>query len=116
MLSTIVEWAATLVELIGVAIILLGGLYTVGSMVVLKRLHQQWYEHIRTSLGNFILLGLEFLVGADIIRTVATRPTFTGLGMLALIVLIRTFLSFALQMEITGKWPWNQGNGGGVVI
>jgi uncharacterized membrane protein len=51
-------------------------------------------------------LGLEFLVAADIIRTVAVSPTFQSAGVLAVIVLIRTFLSMALQVEIDGRWPW----------
>ena len=59
-----------------------------------------------------ILLGLEFLVAADIIRTVAIEPTFTSLGVLGLIFLIRTFLSFSLELEITGRWPWQSGDRG----
>jgi uncharacterized membrane protein len=59
-------------------------------------------------LGRSILLGLEFLVAADIIRTVAIEPTFYNVGVLALLVIIRTFLSFALGLEITGRWPWQK--------
>ncbi len=55
-----------------------------------------------------MLLGLEFLVAADIIRTVAVTPTFATVGMLAVIVVIRTFLSFSLELEITGRWPWQK--------
>jgi len=55
-----------------------------------------------------ILLGLEALVAADIIRTVAVTPTFAGVGVLAIIVLIRTFLSFTLELEIDGRWPWQK--------
>jgi uncharacterized membrane protein len=54
------------------------------------------------------LLGLEFLVAADIIRTVAVTPTFRSVGVLAVIVVIRTFLSFSLELEITGRWPWQK--------
>jgi uncharacterized membrane protein len=61
-------------------------------------------------VGRAILLGLEFLVGGDIIRTVAVSPTFTSVGVLALIVLVRTFLSFSLEVELDGRWPW-QGKG-----
>lgn len=57
-------------------------------------------------LGRSILLGLELLVAADIIRTVAVAPTYEGAGVLAIIVLIRTFLSFSLELEITDRWPW----------
>ncbi len=66
------------------------------------------YHRYRRGLGRSILLGLELLVAADIIRTVAITPTFQSVGVLALIVLIRTFLSFSLELEITGRWPWQK--------
>lgn len=66
------------------------------------------YHRYRRWLGRSILLGLELLVAADIIRTVAVTPTFGSVGVLALIVLIRTFLSFSLELEITGRWPWQK--------
>ena len=64
------------------------------------------YKAYRRNLGRGILLGLEFLVIADIIGTVAIEPTFRNLGVLGLIVLIRTFLSFSLEVEIEGRLPW----------
>ena len=64
------------------------------------------YTAYRSGIGRTLLLGLEFLVAADIIRTVATTPTFTSVGVLASIVVIRTFLSWSLQLEIEGRWPW----------
>ena len=64
------------------------------------------YQGYRRNLGRGILLGLEFLVIADIIGTVAVEPSFRNLGVLGLIVLIRTFLSFALEVEIEGRFPW----------
>jgi uncharacterized membrane protein len=66
------------------------------------------YATYRERLGRSILLGLELLVAADIIRTVAVTPTFESVGVLALIVLIRTFLSFTLELEMTGRWPWQK--------
>jgi uncharacterized membrane protein len=66
---------------------------------------------IDTTSGVPILLGLEFLLAGDIIRTVAISPTFRSSGVLAGIVLIRTFLSMALQLEIKGRWPWQGGQG-----
>ena len=66
------------------------------------------YESFRRQLGRSILLGLEFLVAADIIRTVAVTPTGQSVLVLAGIVLIRTFLSFSLQLEMTGAWPWQK--------
>ncbi len=59
-------------------------------------------------MGNGILLGLEFLVAGDIIRTVAVEPTFASVAVLGAIVLIRTFLSFTLQIEMSGKWLWQK--------
>ena len=64
------------------------------------------YRAYRQAIGRAILLGLEFLVAADIIRTVAVSPTFTSAGVLAVIVLIRTFLSMSLEVELEGRWPW----------
>ena len=64
------------------------------------------YRGLRQSIGRGILLGLELLVAGDIIRTVAIAPTFASVGVLAGIVLIRTFLSFSLEVELTGHWPW----------
>lgn len=64
------------------------------------------YRSLRQSIGRGILLGLELLVAGDIIRTVAIAPTFSSVGVLAGIVLIRTFLSFSLEVELTGRWPW----------
>ena len=62
----------------------------------------------REQLGRSILLGLEFLVAADIIRTVAVTPDARSVAVLGGIVLIRTFLSFSLQLEVTGYWPWQK--------
>jgi uncharacterized membrane protein len=64
------------------------------------------YRVYRQAIGRAILLGLEFLVAADIIRTVAVDPTFTSVGVLAIIVAVRTFLSFTLDVELEGRWPW----------
>lgn len=69
----------------------------------------------RRGIGSAILLGLEVLVAADIIRTVAVSPTFASAGVLAIIVAIRTFLSFSLEVELEGRWPWQQGVAGHAV-
>ncbi|MDM4719604.1 DUF1622 domain-containing protein [Micromonospora sp. WMMA1363] len=66
------------------------------------------YRSYRQGIGRAILLGLEFLVAGDIIRTVAVSPTFTSVGVLALIVVVRTFLSFSLEVELDGRWPWQR--------
>jgi uncharacterized membrane protein len=64
------------------------------------------YRVYRQQVGKAILLGLEFLVAGDIIRTVAVAPTFAGVGVLAILVGVRTFLSFTLDVELSGTWPW----------
>jgi uncharacterized membrane protein len=69
------------------------------------------YRELRRNVGRSILLGLELLVAGDIIRTVAISPSFTSVGVLAVIVLVRTFLSFTLEVELTSRWPWQQASG-----
>ena len=105
------HWISLAIEAAGVFAIVLGGL---AAMVVFG-LHlargSGWgesYHVFRTSLARSILLGLEFLVAADIIGTVAVEPTLENLSVLGLIVLIRTFLSFSLEVEIEGRWPWQK--------
>jgi uncharacterized membrane protein len=67
------------------------------------------YHHYRRGLGRAILLGLEFLVAADIIRTVTVDMSLESLAALALLILLRTFLSIALEVETEGQWPWDRG-------
>jgi len=107
-----VDWVATGIEVVGIAIIVVGALLATG--LFLRQLLRggtfaQAYRRYREDLGRAILLGLEFLVAADIIGTVAVSPTFQNLAALGLIVLIRTFLSFTLEVEIQGRWPWQAG-------
>jgi uncharacterized membrane protein len=64
------------------------------------------FDRYKQLLGKALSLGLEFLVAADVIRTVTTAPTFTNIGMLAAIILTRTFLSWSLVVEMEGRWPW----------
>src|SRR5688572_18466011 len=64
------------------------------------------YSHLRTFLGRSLLLGLEFLVAGDIIKTVAIETTFDSVIVLAIIVLVRTVLSLSIDVEIDGRWPW----------
>ncbi|WP_052480876.1 DUF1622 domain-containing protein [Gilvimarinus agarilyticus] len=105
----IAEWIAALIEILGIFIIVAFSVYTLayGAFSLLKKKNPEIiYSQIRRRLGRGILLGLEFLVAADIIHTVAVELTFTTVGVLAIVVLIRTFLSFTLDLEITGRWPW----------
>lgn len=105
--KAVIEIVVIAVEAIGVGVILLG------SLLVSWHYFRHYeapdaYRGFRADLGRVILLGLEFLVAADIIRTVAVEPTLANLGILAGIVAIRTFLSFSLELEINGRWPWQQ--------
>ena len=68
------------------------------------------YDQYRIRIGRSLLLGLEILVAADIIKTIATEITFTSLGLLAGLVVIRTFLNWTLVLEIEGRWPWRSGS------
>jgi len=94
----------------GVVIIVAGAAMAtlVATEALLRRQTGTIYDVYRRRLGRSILLGLEFLVAADIISTVAVAPTFESVGVLALIVLIRTFLSYSLELEITGRFPWQK--------
>ncbi len=108
--SDLIERAGQVMEGAGVAIIVLGAV--IATMRFLgsgrERAGSDAYRAYRHSVGRAILLGLEFLVAGDIIRTVAVDPTFRSVGVLAGIVLIRTFLSLTLQLEIEGRWPWQR--------
>ena len=102
------EWAATFIEGTGILIILIGGLYALASAAAGREGTDSRYRGLRRRLGRAILLGLEFLVAADIIGTVLVNPTLASAASLGLIVLIRTFLSWSLELEIDGRWPWDK--------
>jgi uncharacterized membrane protein len=105
----IIEGIGTAIDAIGVAVIAGGALLAVFITLAKGRREDGGaYDFFRRRLGRAILLGLEFLVAADIIRTVAVTPTAQSVAVLAGIVLIRTFLSFSLQLEMTGAWPWQR--------
>ena len=106
-----VEAAGVVGDLAGVAVILVGvalSFVAFGQRWLRDRLFPDAYRVLRQSLGRSILLGLEILVAADIIRTVAVEPTLDSVAVLAGIVAIRTFLSFSLEVELEGRWPWQR--------
>jgi len=107
----LITGAARIVEMAGVAVLLLGALLAAAAfawrMSRSASFHRAYHE-LRADLGRAILLGLELLVIADIIGTVAIQPTFQNLGVLAVIVAIRTLLSFTLELEVSGRWPWQR--------
>jgi uncharacterized membrane protein len=110
-----VELAGTGFEVAGVGILVVGALAAFVMYVIAfvrRKNSLQAYRDLRRDLGKAILIGLEFLVAADIIRSVAIDPTFASIGVLGLIVLIRTFLSWSLEVEINGSWPWQRARSG----
>jgi uncharacterized membrane protein len=108
-LVEVIEAIGTGIDAIGVAVIAGGAILAVFMTLAKNRRDEGGaYDFFRRRLGRAILLGLEFLVAADIIRTVAVTPTGESVLVLGGIVLIRTFLSFSLQLEMTGAWPWQQ--------
>lgn len=111
-----IEQLSKLLEVAGAAIILLGVvLATFWFVRAVSRGNngRSSYEQYRANLGRGILLGLELLVGADIISTITAPLTYRSVGLLAAVVLIRTFLSFSLETEIQGCWPWQRRAAGG---
>jgi len=108
--KAIIEGIVTIFEAGGVLALIIGAFFALIKYIrVLSRRGGDAaaaYRQLRQGLGRAILIGLEFLVAADIIRSVAIDPTFTSVGVLGLLVVVRTFLSWSLEVEITGRWPW----------
>jgi uncharacterized membrane protein len=101
-----IHLVGTCIEIFGVFIIVAGIIWST-SLFVLPR--DSWhYDRYKIRIGRSLLLGLEVLVAADIIKTIAIELTFTSLGLLAGLVLVRTFLSWTLVLEIDGRWPWQR--------
>jgi len=106
-----VEYAATGMELLAVAIIVMATLVATAAYllkVAARQADRSTYNDYRHKIGRALLLGLEILVAADIIRTVVLEPTLINVLVLGLLVLIRTFLSWSLVLEIEERWPWQQ--------
>jgi uncharacterized membrane protein len=105
-----IEVVAAAFELIGVGIVVVGFFAALVRGAVTWSTHGagEAYASVRSTFGRSILLGLEVLVAGDIIRTVALQPTLENLAVLGLLVLIRTFLAWSLEVEIDGRWPWKR--------
>ena len=104
-----IEVSATGIEALAVAIIVIAivaGTAAYLVRVLLRRADGKTYDDYRQRIGRALLLGLEILVAADVIRTVALEPTLKNVAVLGLLVLIRTFLSWTLVLEIEERWPW----------
>ncbi len=104
-----IDYIAEIMEAIGVLAIFLGSIFAFGKyFFLLKKKDADSYVELRQAVGKAILLGLEILIAADIMETIVTEPTLTSVFVLAIIVLIRTFLSLSLQVELEGKFPWQK--------
>ncbi len=106
---TWIKYAALAIEVLAVVIIVVPILGATIRYLFQAALHpgiKDRYQKLKVSLGRTLLLGLEILVAADIVRTVALEATLESVLVLGLLVLIRTFLSWALVVEIEGRWPW----------
>jgi uncharacterized membrane protein len=110
----VIETSGVAIEVVAVAIIVVGLGYTLIQSAVAFTRHdgrESAYRRLRTLSARVLLLGLELLVAADIVRTVALEPSLESVAGLGLLVVIRTFLSWSLVVEIEGRWPWQAAPG-----
>ncbi len=108
-IKTYINYIASIVELMGVVVIFLGIVYAFYLFFFSKDSNYlKNYSILRQNLGKSILLGLEILIAADIMSTVVTEPTITSVTVLGMIVLVRTFMSLSLEVELDGKFPWQK--------
>jgi uncharacterized membrane protein len=105
-----IEWVAMGIEIVGAVVIVASVVWlmiTRGSVRFLFKLEEPGaYRSYKQRMGRSLLLGLDFLVAGDVVRTVALEPTLVNVSVLGLLVLVRTFLSWTLTVEIEGHWPW----------
>jgi uncharacterized membrane protein len=95
------------IEIFGVSLIVAGIIWS-SRYIIFGPASTSRYDSYKISIGRSLLLGLEVLVAADIVKTIAIELTFASLGLLAGLVLVRTFLSWTLVLEIEGRWPWQR--------
>jgi uncharacterized membrane protein len=106
----LIEIAAKGIEVLAVAVIVIAILHgSIRFLLSINNKPENAYECYKNHLGKGLLLGLEFLVAADVVRTVVLEPTLQNVMILGLLVVIRTFLSWSLVVEIEGHWPWRRG-------
>ena len=100
-----INFIGTVIDMFGVTVIVAGIVWASAGFM---RYHtgEMSYDTYKIRIGRSLLLGLELLVAADIVKTIAIEPTFSSLGVLAGLVMVRTFLSWTLSLEIEGRWPW----------
>jgi uncharacterized membrane protein len=105
-----IEWVALGIEIVGAVVIVASVIWlliTRGAVRFLFKLEEPGaYHSYKQQMGRSLLLGLDFLVAGDVVRTVALEPTLVNVSVLGLLVLVRAFLSWTLAVEIEGRWPW----------
>lgn len=106
--SSLIELVAAGFDVAGVLVILIGTFYAAARLLLPFQRVPEPYRRFRRDVGHATLLGLELLLAAEIIRTVAINRSIENAFELGLIVLIRTFLSIALEVELEGRWPWRR--------
>ncbi len=108
----VIEWLALGIELLAVAVIVSAVIILAirrGTVRYLFHLGEPGaYENYKHVLAKALLLGIELLVAADVVRTVALEPTLNNVAILGLLVVVRTFLSWSMTVELEGRWPWQQ--------
>jgi uncharacterized membrane protein len=108
-----IELIARELEFLGLAVIGLASLYaTIRGLLNIRQRKPDAYQRLKIFIGKSLQLGLEFLVAADIIRTVTVAPTREGIVSLGLLIVVRTFLSWSITVEIEGCWPWQVARSG----
>jgi uncharacterized membrane protein len=111
----VVELIAEGLEFLGVAVIGIAFLYgTIRGLLHFRQRKPDAYQALKVFIGKALQLGLEFLVAADIIRTITIGPTREGIVSLGLLIVVRTFLSWSITVEIEGCWPWQVARSGGL--
>ncbi|MFI0432132.1 MAG: DUF1622 domain-containing protein [Candidatus Nanopelagicales bacterium] len=106
--ENVMEWIARTFEFVGVLILVVGGIWAAFRAVGNYRAKRNVYQGIRSDFGRALLLGLEVLVAADIVKTVSVATTLENVVILGILVLVRTLLSFSLDVEIDGMAPWRR--------
>lgn len=106
--KSLISVAGYAIEAFGVLVVIIGSIATTTTFIktYLKQTKELAYKQYRRDLGRSIILGLEFLIAGDIIRTVVVANSLEDVGVLALIIVIRGFLSMTLHLEVEGRWPW----------
>ena len=107
-LAPYMEFVVMFFELVGVVVILAGFMLSVWRGLRRHRVDTEAFERLRSTFGRSILLGLEALIAADLVRTLAVELTWETLGILGVLITIRTVLALSLEIEIEGRWPWHR--------